>query len=150
MKIKGQSLTSTAASPKIITPNKELVGVKKSEPPKEVTNEKEKLPQPTGWRLLVLPFKMNEKTKGGVIINESTLERQQVASQCGNVLAMGSECYKDKERYPTGPWCKVGDWVVFARYAGSRINIEGGEVRLLNEDEILATVKDPEDLLHKY
>ena len=93
---------------------------------------------------------MNEKTKGGIIMNESTLELQQVASQCGNVLAMGSECYRDKERYPTGPWCNIGDWVVFARYAGSRINIEGGEVRLLNEDEILATVKDPEDLLHKY
>jgi chaperonin GroES len=146
MSQKEQSSISTASSPKIITPNKELVGVKKS----EVTNQKDKLPQPTGWRILVLPFKMNEKTKGGVIMNESTLERQQVASQCGNVLAMGSECYKDKERYPTGPWCKVGDWVVFARYSGSRINIEGGEVRLLNEDEILATVKDPEDLLHKY
>ena len=150
MSQKAQSSISTAQSPKIITPNKELVGLKKSEEQKEVTNEKAKLPQPTGWRLLVLPFKMNEKTKGGVIINESTLERQQVASQCGNVLAMGSECYKDKERYPTGPWCKVGDWVVFARYAGSRINIEGGEVRLLNEDEVLATVEDPEDLLHKY
>ena len=150
MSQKAQSSISTAQSPKIITPNKELVGVKKSEPKKEVTNQKEKLPQPTGWRILVLPFKMNETTKGGVIMNESTLERQQVASQCGNVLAMGSECYKDKERYPTGPWCKVGDWVVFARYAGSRINIEGGEVRLLNEDEVLATVKDPEDLLHKY
>jgi chaperonin GroES len=150
MSQKEQSSISTAQSPKIITPNKELVGLKKSEEKKEVTNEKAKLPQPTGWRLLVLPFKMNEKTKGGVIINESTLERQQVASQCGNVLAMGSECYKDKERYPTGPWCKVGDWVVFARYAGSRINIEGGEVRLLNEDEVLAIVEDPEDLLHKY
>ena len=148
--MKEQSSISTAKSPKIITPNKELVGVKKSEPKKEITNEKEKLPQPPGWRILVLPFKMNEKTKGGIIMNESTLERQQVASQCGNVLAMGSECYKDKERYPTGPWCKIGDWVIFARYSGSRINIEGGEVRLLNEDEILATVKDPEDLLHKY
>jgi len=150
MSQKEQSSISTAQSPKIITPNKKLVGLTKTEEQKEVTNEKAKLPQPTGWRLLVLPFKMNEKTKGGVIINESTLERQQVASQCGNVLAMGSECYKDKERYPTGPWCKVGDWVVFARYSGSRINIEGGEVRLLNEDEILATVEDPEDLLHKY
>ena len=150
MSQKEQSSISTGQNPKIITPNKELVGIKKSEPKKEVTNQKDKLPHPTGWRLLVLPFKMNETTKGGVIMNESTLERQQVASQCGNVLAMGSECYKDKERYPTGPWCKVGDWVVFARYAGSRINIEGGEVRLLNEDEILATVKDPEDLLHKY
>ena len=150
MNQKVQSSISTAHSPKILTPNKELIGVKKSEPKKEITNEKEKLPQPTGWRILVLPFKMNEKTKGGIIMNESTLERQQIASQCGNVLAMGSECYKDKERYPTGPWCKIGDWVIFARYAGSRINIEGGEVRLLNEDEILATVKDPEDLLHKY
>ena len=147
--MKEQSSTSKETA-KIHLPNKDLVGLTRTESQKEVTNEKEKLPQPTGWRILVLPFKMNEKTKGGVIINESTLERQQVASQCGNVLAMGSECYRDKERYPTGPWCAVGDWVVFARYAGSRINIEGGEVRLLNEDEILATVKDPEDLLHKY
>jgi len=147
--MKEQSSTSKETA-KIHLPNKDLVGLTRTESQKEVTDEKEKLPQPTGWRILVLPFKMNEKTKGGVIINESTLERQQVASQCGNVLAMGSECYRDKERYPTGPWCKIGDWVVFARYAGSRINIEGGEVRLLNEDEILATVKDPEDLLHKY
>ena len=147
--MKEQSLTSTGQNPKIITPNKELIGVKKSEK-KEVTNEKAKLPQPTGWRLLVLPFRMSEKTKGGVLLGQDTIERQQVASQCGNVLAMGPHCYKDKERYPDGPWCKVGDWVVFARYAGSRIEIEGGEVRLLNEDEILATVKNPEDILHKY
>ena len=145
--MKEQSSTSTQ---KIHLPNKELVGLKKSEDQKEVTNEKAKLPKPTGWRLLVLPFKMNEKTKGGIIMNESTLEKQQVASQCGNVLAMGPQCYTDKERYPEGPWCKVGDWVIFARYAGSRIQIEGGEIRLLNEDEILATIKNPEDILHKY
>ena len=110
----------------------------------------EKLPKPTGWRIIVLPFKMNDKTEGGVLITESALERQQVASQCGLVLAMGPQCYRDKERYPDGPWCKVNDWVVFARYAGSRINIEGGEIRLLNEDEILATVKDPKDILHAF
>ena len=144
-----QKEQSSISKPKIHLPNKELVGVKKSEK-KEVTNEKDKLPQPTGWRLIVLPFKMDEKTKGGIIMNESTLEKQQVASQCGNVLAMGPQCYTDKERYPEGPWCKVGDWVIFARYAGSRIQIEGGEIRLLNEDEILATIKNPEDILHKY
>jgi chaperonin GroES len=140
---------SSTLKPKIHLPNKDLVGLKKSEK-KEVTNEKDKLPQPTGWRLIVLPFKMDEKTKGGIIMNETTLEKQQVASQCGNVLAMGPQCYTDKERYPEGPWCKVGDWVIFARYAGSRIQIEGGEIRLLNEDEILATIKNPEDILHKY
>ena len=128
----------------ILTPNNKLVGVKPSK------TEEPKLPKPTGWRLLVLPFKMEEKTKGGIVLAETTLERQQVASQVGLVMAMGPQCYKDKERYPEGPWCKVGDWVIFARYAGSRIQIEGGEIRLLNEDEILATIKNPEDILHKY
>ena len=141
---------SSTSTQKIHLPNKDLVGLKRSEEQKEVTNEKAKLPQPTGWRLIVLPFKMDERTKGGIIMNETTLEKQQVASQCGNVLAMGPQCYMDKERYPEGPWCKVGDWVIFARYAGSRIQIEGGEIRLLNEDEILATIKNPEDILHKY
>jgi chaperonin GroES len=145
--MKEQSSTSTQ---KIHLPNKDLVGLKRSEEQTEVTTEKTKLPNPTGWRILVLPFKMGEKTKGGVLLGQESLDRQQVASQCGNVIAMGDACYVDKERYPKGPWCKVGDWVIFARYAGSRIEIEGGEVRLLNEDEVLATVQDPTDILHKY
>jgi len=113
------------------------------------TKESDKLPQPTGWRMLLLPFKMKEKTKGGLILGQETLEKQQVASQCGLVLAMGPHCY-DKEKFPEGPWCKKGDWVVFARYAGSRIQIDGGEVRLLNDDEVLATIENPEDILHQY
>ena len=140
---------SSISKPKIHLPNKELVGLKKSEEQKEVTNEKAKLPQPTGWRMLVLPFKMNEKTKGGVLLQQETIERQQVGSNCGMVLKMGDQCY-DKERYPEGPWCKKGDWVIFARYAGSRIQIDGGEVRLLNDDEILATIENPEDIFHQY
>ena len=148
--MKTEEQSSTSVTKKIITPTKELVGLKKSEEQKEVTKEKAKLPQPTGWRMLVLPFKMNEKTKGGVLLGQETLERQQVGSQCGNVLAMGPDCYNDKDRFREGPWCKVGDWVVFARYAGSRIEIEGGEVRLLNDDEVLATVQDPTYILHKF
>ena len=130
---------------KIELPDTSLVGVKKSE-----KKEESKIPQPTGWRLLVLPFKMKEKTKGGIVLAEATLERQQVASQCGLVLAMGSQCYRDNERYPEGPWCKVNDWVMFARYAGSRIKIDGGEIRLLNDDEVLAKLDSPEDILHEY
>ena len=112
--------------------------------------ESSKLPEPTGWRLLVLPFKMKEKTKGGIHLAETTLERQQVASQVGLVMAMGPQCYADKERYPEGPWCKEKDWVMFARYAGSRIKIDGGEMRLLNDDEVLATIDSPEDILHEF
>jgi chaperonin GroES len=128
----------------ILTPNNDLVGVKKSK------KEEPKLPKPTGWRLLILPFKMKEKTKGGLVLAETTLERQQVASQVGLVMAMGPQCYKDKERYPEGPWCKEKDWVMFARYAGSRIKIDGGEMRLLNDDEVLATIDSPEDILHEF
>jgi len=135
------------SNPKITLPKSDLIGLKKS---KQITKESTKLPQPTGWRILVLPFKMGEKTKGGIFMGQDTLEKQQVASQCGNVLAMGPDCYRDKDRYTQGPWCKAGDWVMFARYAGSRIKIEGGEVRLLNDDEILATIKNPEDILHEY
>jgi len=150
MILKEPSSILTQKVPKIKISNNGLVGVKKSEQKKEIPTEATQLPQPTGWRILVLPFKMKEKTEGGVLLGQDAVERQQVASQCGNVLAMGSECYGDKKRYPSGPWCKVGDWVVFARYAGSRIEIEGGEVRLLNEDEVLATIQDPKSILHKY
>ena len=114
------------------------------------TKEATKLPAPTGWRMLILPFKMNEKTKGGLYLGQDTLERQQVGSTCGLVLAMGPDCYGDKEKFPEGPWCKKGDWIIFARYAGSRIQIDGGEVRLLNDDEVLATIDNPEDILHQY
>ena len=131
---------SSTSSQKIITPTKKLVGVEKQP----------KLPKPTGWIMLVLPFKMKEKTKGGIVLAETTLERQQVASQVGLVMAMGPQCYADKDRYPEGPWCKVKDWVMFARYAGSRIKIEGGEMRLLNDDEVLATIESPEDILHEF
>ena len=90
---------------------------------------------------------MKEKTKGGVILAETTLERQQVASQTGLVLRMGPDCYRDKERYPDGPWCKKDDWVLITRYAGSRIKIDGGELRIVNDDEIIGVVDDPRDIL---
>ena len=90
--MKTEEQSSTSVTKKIITPNKELLGLKKSEEQKEVTKETSKTSSmPTGWRMLVLPFKMNEKTKGGVLLRtQKQLERQQVGSQCGNVLSDGS------------------------------------------------------------
>ena len=106
------------------------------------------LPQPSGWRILVLPFTPKDKTKGGIIFSQESLDKLRISTNCGYVLKMGPLAYHDKERYPTGPWCKEKDWVIFARYAGSRLPIEGGEVRLLNDDEVLGTIKNPEDVLH--
>ena len=134
-----QATSSTSQNPKIKYALQE-----------KYQEEKSKLPAPTGWRILVLPFKGKKKTKGGILYSDEQIDRQQLATVCGNVLAIGPQAYQDKERYPEGPWCKVGDWVIFARYAGSRFKIDGGEVRLLNDDEIIATVKDPEDIVHEF
>ena len=112
------------------------------------TTNLEQLPNPTGWRILVMPFKVKEETKGGIIIAQETLDRARVSTQVGYVLKMGDLCYEDKEKYPTGPWCAEKQWVIFARYAGSRMEIDGGEIRMLNDDEILGKISDPEDILH--
>ena len=109
--------------------------------------EASKLPIPTGWRILVLPHRGQGKTKGGVLLSDKTVEETQIATNVGLVLAMGPDAYNDKERFPNGAWCKKNDWVIFARYAGSRLNIEGGELRILNDDEILGTTDDPENIL---
>ena len=116
--------------------------------PDNIQDQISQLPMPSGWRLLVLPFTPREKTKGGILIAQESLDKLRVATNCGYVLKMGPLAYADREKFSTGPWCKKGDWVVFARYAGSRLPIEGGEVRLLNDDEVLGTIKDPGSVLH--
>ena len=145
-----EPLSTSGDTPKLKPALQEKYQAEKKELKKKSinTNEMEKLPLPVGWRILVLPFEASKKSKGGIIYYDDAVERASIASTCGNVLAMGSQTY-DKEKFPEGPWCKKGDWVVFARYAGSRIRIQGGEVRLLNDDEILATIKNPEDILHE-
>ena len=109
---------------------------------------KDHLPKPTGWRIVVLPYRGVGQTKGGIHLAGQTLERQQLTTTCAYVLAVGPLAYADTNKFPHGPWCKEGDWIIFGRYAGARMNIEGGEIRILNDDEILATINDPNDILH--
>jgi co-chaperonin GroES (HSP10) len=127
----------------------EHVAKARSKQEKKETKKKEEaqLPQPTGWRILILPHKGKSKTKGGVYLTGKTVEESQIAANVGLVLKVGPDAYNDKDRFPNGAWCKEKDWVIFARYAGSRLNIEGGELRLLNDDEILGVVDDPESIL---
>lgn len=108
----------------------------------------DRLPQPTGWRILILPFQGKKKSDGGIFIPDAVRERESLATVCGYVLRMGPDCYKDPNKFTAGPWCKEGEWVIFGRYAGSRFRIEGGEVRLINDDEILARISDPNDIVH--
>tara|TARA_B100000424_G_C22714992_1_gene388852 strand:- start:86 stop:514 length:429 start_codon:yes stop_codon:yes gene_type:complete len=133
---------------------KHVIKSKKEKPEKPETPALHKLPEPTGWRILILPYKGKAKTESGVYLPDQVVEREALATVCGYVLKLGPLAYQDPEKFgttangQTGVWCKKGDWVIFGRYAGSRFKIEGGEVRLLNDDEILATIKNPEDILH--
>ena len=107
----------------------------------------ERMPGPTGWRVMILPYRGKNQTAGGVLLPDQVVDSSQLATVVGYVLKMGPLCYKDSAKFPDGPWCKEGDWVIFARYAGSRFRIDGGEVRILNDDEIIATILDPDDIL---
>ena len=108
----------------------------------------DRIPKPTGWRVVILPYKGTAKTKGGIILADQTRERQQITTVCGYVLAVGDLAYRDTTKFPDGAWCKQGDWVIFGRYAGARIGLDEGEIRILNDDEILARINNPEDILH--
>ena len=122
---------------------------KEKEPlnPDNIKEQRSLLPDPSGWRLLVLPFTPKEKTKGGVILTDKTIEDSQLTASVALVLDTGDDAYKDKEKFPSGAWCKQDDWVLITRYAGSRIRIDGGELRIINDDEILAVIDDPRDIL---
>jgi chaperonin GroES len=109
---------------------------------------RDRIPTPTGWRIAVLPYRGAEKTKGGIVLSEETQRKTQLATNCGYVLKTGDLAYADQSKFPNGPWCKEGDWIIFGRYAGSRLQIDGGEIRILNDDEIIGVVNSPDDILH--
>lgn len=101
------------------------------------------LPDPQGYRLLVALPELAEQTDGGVFIPKTRVEQEQVASIVGFVLKVGSLAYADEAKFPTGPWCKEGDWVLFRAYSGTRIKIHGKEFRIINDDTVEAVVEDP-------
>ena len=109
--------------------------------------EMEKVPNPTGYRITLFPLKLDSKTKSGIHLTDETVQESQLTTNICKVLKVGPDAYKDKDKFPTGPWCKEDDWVLITRYAGSRIRIDGGELRIINDDEILAVIDAPRDIL---
>lgn len=101
------------------------------------------LPEPSGYRILIALPEVKTKTDGGIIRPDELIAKEQQASVIGFVLKMGPDCYKDSARFPTGPWCKEGDWILFRSYAGSKIRIHGKDFRLINDDTVEAVVEDP-------
>jgi len=115
--------------------------------PENLESHAKSLPRPTGYRILILPFSQSSVTKGGIHLAKQTVDKERLATVVGYVVETGPDAYGDINKFPDGPWCKKGDWVIFGRYAGARFQIEGGDMRLLNDDEILALIDDPEAIL---
>ena len=97
--------------------------------------------------MLIKPYIPEKKTKGGILLSDKTAETMEMTTVVGLVIKMGDLCYKDKTKFPEGPWCKRGQFVVYGRYAGARFKTKYGEHRILNDDEIIATIQQPEDIL---
>jgi co-chaperonin GroES (HSP10) len=101
------------------------------------------LPKPVGYRLLIALPQVEESFENGIIKAERTLHEEKILSIIGLVLDMGEQAYADKDRFPSGPWCKVGDYVLFRANTGTRFRVAGVEYRLMNDDSIEAIVSDP-------
>jgi co-chaperonin GroES (HSP10) len=113
---------------------------------KEVTEEEleNQLPTPVGYRVLVaMPEVEDTYGESGIIKSSKEVQMDTVMSTIGLVLDMGSQAYSDKDRFPTGPWCKQGDYVMFRMNTGTRFKVNGVEYRLMNDDSIEAVVSDP-------
>lgn len=105
------------------------------------------LPKPTGYKLLIALPDPEETTAGGIIKASETLYNEEISSITGFVVAMGPDAYADEKRFPNGPYCKVGDWIMMRAFSGTRFKIHGKEFRLLNDDSIEAVVEDPRGIL---
>ena len=113
----------------------ELVGIE--------GNSASQLPEPCGFRLLIALPEVEELTAAGIYIPDERRTAESVASIVGFVLKSGPDAYAEKDRFPAGPWCKEGDWIVMRAYSGTRLRIHGKEFRIINDDSVEAVVEDP-------
>lgn len=101
------------------------------------------LPDPSGYRILCAIPEIEDKYESGIIKADATMHHEEVLSTVFFVVKMGPDCYKDATRFPNGPWCKVGDFVLARPNSGTRLKIHGREFRIINDDSVEGTVLDP-------
>jgi co-chaperonin GroES (HSP10) len=101
------------------------------------------LPDPSGYRILCAIPEIENKTAGGILKADITMQHEELLTTTLFVLKIGPDAYKDEKRFPSGPWCKEGDFVLTRPHAGSRVKIHGREFRLINDDSVEAVVEDP-------
>ena len=118
-------------------------GVVEVDTDEEAPQTASQLPEPKGYKLLIALPEVDEKTEGGIIKSAKYQYEEQIATVVGWVMSMGPDAYRDEDRFPNGPYCQQGDFVIFRAFSGTRIKIHGKEFRLINDDTVEAVVEDP-------
>jgi co-chaperonin GroES (HSP10) len=107
------------------------------------------LPTPSGYRILCAIPEVEKEYESGLIKADDTVRMEETLTTVLFVVELGPDCYKDPARFPSGPWCKKGDFVLVRPYAGSRLVIHGREFRLINDDSVEGVVLDPRGIKRK-
>jgi co-chaperonin GroES (HSP10) len=107
------------------------------------------LPKPSGYRILCAIPEVEKEYDSGIIKADTTIHHEEVLTTVLFVVEMGPDCYQDKARFPNGPWCKQGDFILVRPNSGSRLVIHGREFRIINDDTVEAVVDDPRGVKRK-
>jgi co-chaperonin GroES (HSP10) len=107
------------------------------------------LPDPSGYRILCGIPNIEEQYESGIIKSDMTLQHEELLTTVLFVVKMGPDCYKDAARFPSGPWCKEGDFILVRPHAGTRLKIHGREFRIINDDSVEGVVEDPRGISRK-
>ncbi len=113
----------------------------------EDTQTAKQLPEPKGYKLLIALPEPEEMTEGGILKAKETLQTEEIGPVCGFVIKVGADAYQDKARFPNGPYCNEGDWVLMRSYSGTRFKVHDKEFRLINDDSVEAVVEDPRGIV---
>lgn len=109
----------------------------------DVVEKATQIPTPSGHKILCALIDVDDKFESGLLKSDETMKVEELTSPVLFVIKLGVSAYKDKDRFPDGPWCKEGDFVLTRPYTGTRINIHGKEFRIINDDQVDGVVMDP-------
>jgi co-chaperonin GroES (HSP10) len=137
------------ASPGIVDIGGRPITAQPKEPEVPIEDRAKQLPDPQGYRLLCAIPEIEKETEGGILKIESVIEREELLTTVLFVVKMGPDAYGDTKRFPSGPWCKEGDFVLVRPNAGTRVEIHGREFRIINDDSVEAIVEDPRGIKRK-
>lgn len=137
------------ATPALVGVDGKVLNAPPKEPEVPVEDRAKQLPDPSGYRILCAIPEIEKTTAGGIIKTDEIIQREELLATVLYAVKLGPDCYKDEKRFPSGPWCKEGDFIVVRPNAGTRLEIHGREFRIINDDSVECTVEDPRGIKRK-